>query len=201
MKYNFSVENSLTRKSVIIDGEATVRDLFNEAGIVIGNGRVCVGGKYVDDIDVTIDELGLNNNHVIKALSIVKSENAASAKVTGGACVIISEMKLEDVEKLEKYAPEALTLFDNEGEIEFVVDTSSGAGSLSAWGATFGKHTTADGKATITLSYEGNDPAKYIEDMYGVGLYKLTKLEQNVDEALAEVSRMLGDIRGAITVE
>lgn len=201
MKYNFSVFNSMVRKNVLIDGERTVAELFDMAGVMIGNSKVYVGGKYVNDLDTTIDELGLDSSLQLQAMATVKAENAASAKVTGGACVITSTMKLEDIKKLERYAPESLALYDDDGNQTFAVDTSSGNGSISNWGATFGKHTTADGYATITLPYDGEDPAKFVEDNYGVGIYKLSQLEALVDEALAEVSRMLGDIRASISVE
>jgi len=201
-QYNITVSNSLNRKTVIVDGDMTVYELFEHAGIPVGNGKVSVGGRFVTDLDTTLDDLGLNPNIQIQAMSTVKSENAATAKVTGSVVVVTSAHKLEDIQKIEKYAPEALKLLDENGDPSFIVTTETDScGNLSTWSAAFSDDTTADGLATITLPYEGKDPAKYVEEAYGIGLYKLNKVEHAITEALSEVGGLLDEIRGAISVE
>ena len=113
----------------------------------------------------------------------------ANITIAANAAVIKSDLKVKDIEVLEKYNPAELVLMggkDDEEEI-FSIGLSSGKGSLSPHGATFSKTGIApQGAATITIdlpNFGSADEAKgYIADKYGVALDRLAQLEAKVPE-------------------
>ena len=116
----------------------------------------------------------------------------AKVKTLGASVVVVSDVKLEDIKKLKKYAPEALTLYGGEDGKEplFCIDLSHGHGSLNSFGAEFGP-VTSDGFATITLvrTEPVADIKAAIVDQYGTALANLQALEATLPGALAEVER------------
>lgn len=116
----------------------------------------------------------------------------AKVKTLGASVVVVSDVKLEDIKKLKKYAPEALTLFGGEDGKEpmFCIDVTSGHGTLNSVGAEFGP-VTSDGYATITLirAEPVADIKAAIVDQYGTALANLNELEAQIPAALAEVER------------
>lgn len=124
----------------------------------------------------------------------------AKIKVTGSAMVLTSDVKLEDIKKLEKFSPESLKIIDeNENEV-FKIGT--GLNGFNKYGATFNE-ANADGKAVATvLLPEGiENKAKYVKDNYGYALLKLNTLEEFIAEALTELSADFEKIDANITVE
>ena len=116
----------------------------------------------------------------------------AKIKVIGNAVAIQSNAKLEDLKVLKKYRPQALTLFEGEGdkkEAVFAVGTSTEpCGKVSAIGVMFGS-ADAEGFAVATVIEPcmGEEPKVFVAEKYGPIAAKLTKLEATIPAAIAEV--------------
>lgn len=131
----------------------------------------------------------------------------AQVKIAGDAIVVTSALKLEDIKKLEKYRKGALTLMggkDNKEPI-FAIGSTSGAGSINANGASFGRATRDDDKyATITMvipeSAAGGDIKAYVADLLGEALTNLDALEKTLPDVLADVDAKRAEIMDHITV-
>lgn len=127
----------------------------------------------------------------------------AKIHVVGNALVIKSGCKLEDIKTLEKYNPKALALYDEEGKVTFKVGTTTAQGSINQYGASFRDASMDDEKkATITLAIPAGitNAAEYAEEVVGVAILNLNKVEEGVGEAIAEVAAERAKIRESITV-
>jgi len=127
----------------------------------------------------------------------------AKIKVVGEAAVIISDLKLADIEKVGKYRPDALVLRsdDEKKSLVFKISTSKDRmGEISSYGAAFGA-ADADGFATITvapLAADGDDVKEAVAEKVGPSILHLNKLEQAlpavIEEIDAEHAAILGNI-------
>lgn len=130
----------------------------------------------------------------------------AKIKVVGTAVVIETTMKLEEIKKVLKYKPEALKVFDENEEIDFMVKVAEegSAGSLNDYVAAFASTTTnADGRAQITLAmnvWEPGDLKEVIADEFGVALVKLGEIEKNFGTVVAQVTAEREAILENITI-
>lgn len=130
----------------------------------------------------------------------------AKITVTGSAVVITSAVKYEDIEKVQKYRPDALTLKNEEKEPVFRIGvTDRGPGGIDKYGASFGGHTFDENRlATITLMTIGGDTAEEIKDAiadkYGAALLSINKIEATLPTVIDEINAERDLIRGAITV-
>lgn len=132
----------------------------------------------------------------------------ATIKVVGDVAVITSSLKLEDIQRVQKYRPEALTLMGgDEGKTPiFKVEARPGTpGSVSVFGITFGSagHSEA-GLATVTVPLTvpaGTDVKNYVADKYGSAIANLQKLETAIPTVLEAVNAERTTLMSAITVE
>lgn len=118
----------------------------------------------------------------------------AKITVTGSAIVITSSIKVEEIELLEKYKPEALTLteVDEDGDKvpKFKIGLGDGHGSVNKFGISFAKKSlNPDGYATVTGIYNGEaDSVKEtVADEVGAPVDMLRELEETVPAAVDEV--------------
>jgi hypothetical protein len=118
----------------------------------------------------------------------------ANIVVSGNCAVIKSTAKLEELERLEKYAPNALVLFGGEDGKEPVFRlgvSKNGNGSVDRFGALFDATTTsADGFATITMalcSFDG-DLKEFLADQLGASLRQIAAIEESIPGALDQVN-------------
>ena len=128
----------------------------------------------------------------------------AKIMVAGDAVVVTSDMKLEDIKLVKKYRPEALTLFEGEGEEkEPVFKIGIGDGGIGKYGAEFDQETRDDEKlATLTtLIPAGTADAKaYVSDAFGRAILKLNKLEATLPGVIEEIAAEKAAIEANITV-
>lgn len=124
--------------------------------------------------------------------------------IAGDAIVIESSQKLADIKALEAHRPKALVLCDDDGKTElFRVGTTSGQGTIGKYGASFGGESRdGNGKATITMTIPSGvaDAKKYAEDMIGVAIIHLNKVEEQFAGALESVNQDIAAVRSTITV-
>lgn len=118
----------------------------------------------------------------------------AKIVIAGDAIVITSNQKLEDIKLLEKYRPKALCLYETgengKKEEVFKVGSTTGEGTISQYGASFGSTTHDEDKlATITMTLPRNvtDAKQYVADAIGVAILNLNKVEAQFAAALADV--------------
>lgn len=123
--------------------------------------------------------------------------------IAGKAVVITSSLKLEDIETIKRFRPEALVLMggENKDEPVFAISTST-EGSINKYGASFADATRGEGFATMTLgtSYEDEDIAEYIADTLGGALANLNKLEATLPDVLKEIDEARKEVMKNITV-
>ena len=127
----------------------------------------------------------------------------AKVKTMGQAVVVVSEVKLDDIKKIEKYRPEALILKGGEDGKEEIFRIGTGAGKINTYGASFGEATRDDDKfATITMTttYNGDDIKGFIADELGAALTTLGKLEKTIPAVIAAINKEREDIMAGITV-
>ena len=124
--------------------------------------------------------------------------------IAGDAMVVESAHTLETIKTLEKHNPKALVLLDDDGKTEvFKVGTTSGRGSIGAYGASFGSVSkNGEKKAIITMEIPANtaDAEAYAEDVVGNAIIKLNAVEAQFESALATVAQEKATIRESITV-
>ncbi len=124
--------------------------------------------------------------------------------IAGDAMVVKSAYTLETIRTLEKYRPKALSLFDDDGKTEiFRIGTTTGKGSINSYGASFGSSSKDDEKkAIITLEIpSGTEDAKtYAEDVIGIAILYLNRVEEQFADALASVENEKATVRENITV-
>jgi len=112
--------------------------------------------------------------------------------VLGDALVVTSSLTVEEIEMLKKYDPDALKLFDADGNQTFGVGYSSGNGNLTKKGVTFGA-TSNGGFATLSVTLEGTEGMtadalkETVADILGEIPVKLAAVEQAAPAKLAEV--------------
>lgn len=124
--------------------------------------------------------------------------------IAGDAAIVESAYTLEQIKTLEKYRPRALTLLDEDGKtVVFKVGTTTGKGSINNYGASFDSESRNEGrKAIITLSIpkEVLDAETFVEDVIGVSIISLNRVEEQFDAALASVEEERQTVRANITV-
>ena len=116
----------------------------------------------------------------------------AKVKTMGQAIVVVSEVKLEDIKKIQKYRPEALVLKGGEDNKEEIFRVGIGDGKINTYGASFCEETRDDEKlATITMTtnYNGDDIKGFIADELGGALTNLGKLEKTLPEVLESIDK------------
>ena len=195
------------RKTVLVPNDTTPRKVFDDNSVNYGVGKPAIDSvpMGIGDMDRSFADLGVNESCYLTC--VVKADNAATAKVSGSACVITSALKREDLELVTKYRPEELFLYEGEGkekEPVFGVGlTDKSAGNINKSGAEFGPATSQDGYATITLLIdpEETNVAAMLEDKIGPGLLKLDQIEAHIPTVLEAIKADQEKVREHITLE
>lgn len=129
----------------------------------------------------------------------------SKATVVGDALIVTSELTLEDIKTVEKYAPEHLVLKGGEDGKEelFAICSSDGAGDINDFGAVFGRTARDGSNAACITSMLGDVPGdvhQYVADLIGPALIKLNKLEAQILEAMPEIEAYKAAMLDAIQV-
>ena len=131
------------------------------------------------------------------------------AKITipnGGKCfVVTSSLKLEDIKKIAKYRPRALTIWGGEKNNEpiFSVCATSGKGNFNANGVEFNSVTYDDEKlacVTLPLPEDVEDVKAAVAEIVGASILHLNKLEKQLPEVLDEIDAETAEVLENITV-
>ena len=199
--------NNVKRESVIVDGSTTLRQVLEDAGIDYTRGTMHIDGVSLQagDLDKSFDDFGITEKCFL--LNVVKADNAASITVVGDAVVIKSAMTLEELEMVQAYRPEVLTLYGGEDEKEPIFKVSVGCkGDINTYGATFASEThDEERKATITKLLPCNgcsdcDIKETVAETIGVSILNLKKVEEKIPAALREIAAEKAEIMANIHI-
>lgn len=187
------------RKDMIIDENTSIRNALDQAGMDYAGRLVMLSGETVTDLDETFADLGVTETATVSVNA--KTQNAACIVLAGDVAVIKSAVSFEDIETLEKYAPKALSLYEEDDDgrkVEiFKVGTAKGAGKVNAFGISFVDNGAETANITVALPAEARE--QYVMDKLGPAVVKLGKLEEGFAAALAGVADMKAEIEGFIT--
>ena len=101
--------------------------------------------------------------------------------IMGCACVIISSLTPEEIERIKAYEPKSLTLTRDRDE-PFTIDIDAGPGCITKENAVYSRVKSTNGKATITilLDPKTEDRTKAVSNEIGASLLKLDELEKQL---------------------
>lgn len=128
--------------------------------------------------------------------------------IVGNAVVVTSELRLEDIQLLEKYKPEALIVRGGEDGKEpmFRIASTVAAGNINDYGASFnGVTRDGSGKATVTLGLpvvEGgvDELRSVVADALGEAVLYIQKLESELPAVIEDVKAKRAALMESITI-
>jgi len=109
--------------------------------------------------------------------------------IIAGAYALTSDVKVEDIQLLTKYKPDALKIKDEDGNDKFSVGYTQGKPAVSSFGITFGGKNFQDGKATITknlpdaVSDNVEKAKEFVAEQFGAIIAYLKQLEETIPAA------------------
>lgn len=195
------IRNQMTRKESILDENTSLRAAFEQAGIECDRGIITLSGTVIgaNELDKTFADFGVTESAVLNVNT--KTDNAASIVVVGDAAVIKSAFTYEQIALLEKYAPKALVLTEEDEDSKktevFRVGTTKGQGSVTAFGISFGDNKADPATVTVQLPVEKRE--EYLMDKLGPAAFKLSKLEEGFEAALEKTFAAKAAIETMIT--
>ena len=184
------------RKSDLFDEGTKLREVFEQFDVDYSSATNCIDGTKIDPagMNKTLREWGVDRE--CRLSSIVKIDNAAKVEISGASAVVVSDVALEDWKRVEKYAPEALKIVDEEGDAVFKVKTGTQGGSINEYGVCFGSYTNEGGKATVTvlLDEDVEDKAGAVKEIMGAALLDLTDIEKEIPAILKDIAEKEAEI-------
>lgn len=115
----------------------------------------------------------------------------ATIRIAGDAVVIKSELKLEEIKLVQKYRPEALSVYGGvDGGEELFAICAADHGSIGKYGAAFAAEDRGEEKFAIITIVEpdmGESPAKYVAEKYGTAISYINDLEQSLRAVVSEI--------------
>lgn len=195
------VGNNMKRTPVMVTEGTTLRKVFEDAQIDYSLGMNSLDGATLrpGDLDKTFADMGVSETCYL--LNVVKADNAASIKVLAQHAVVASKFTPDQVKEILKYRPEATVLRDENKDVRFAVAMGSGDGTINKNGVEFGDGTTADGKATVSMTVPaGKDAKEYIEERVGVAILDLQKVEAGWQSALDAIADEKAKVLGTIEI-
>lgn len=127
----------------------------------------------------------------------------AKVFLCGNVFTVVSELKADDIADAMKYAPEALQIKDEEGEVEFALAYGPGGGCLGKYGVCFDDVTNdGTGKACITLPLPGGckSAVDYIVDKFSPVRDQIAQIEASLPGALEALHAARDAVREEIEV-
>jgi hypothetical protein len=191
------------RKSDVFAEHQTPREIFEAFDVDYASATNNIDGVRlgIGDMDKTLKELGVGDE--CRLSSVVKTDNAAEIELNGAAAILTSAIKLDDWKRVEKFAPEALKIVDEEGETLFKVMTGVGPGSVNDYGVCFGAHASAEGNATVTILFddEVEDKLAAVKEVAGQALLDLNEIEGDIPTLLKDIADKEAEIEKLIKVK
>lgn len=123
--------------------------------------------------------------------------------IAGTMVTFVSPHTLEELQTVSRYKPTALCLYEDD-VLDFAIFPGKGDGAIDSSAIMYGA-TTPDGTghacASVPLpDYEGKNPATVVAEVFGPSVVKMNKIEEQVNEALAEVGAMMAKVTANISI-
>ena len=194
------VTTTAGRKSDLFDEGTTIREVFEHFDVDYSVATNCIDGTKIDPagMNKTLRDWGVKDE--CRLSSIVKIDNAAHVEISGASAVLVSDVSLEDWQRVEKYAPEMLKVVDEDGDPLFAIKTCCGGGSVNKFGVCFGSYTNEGGKATVTvlLDEDIEDKNVAVKEIMGSALLELNSIEKELPDLLKEIADKEAEIEKLI---
>lgn len=111
-------------------------------------------------------------------------------RIVGNAMVLTSKLKLATIQKMEKYNPKALGLYEinKDEEVEVFKIMSGKLSSINKFGIVFAE-ANKDGYAVATTLFPADikDKKEFIKDNFATVLFMLEDLEAAIETSCAEL--------------
>ena len=128
----------------------------------------------------------------------------AQIKILGDSLTLTSAIKMEDLTKLQKFAPDALQVKDADGNVTFAVAPKPGANpNFSRHGVVL-TSVNAEGLASATFPLPVGIPADKrvtaVQDTFGLAIIELNKIETQIAARTQELEVALNTVAEAVTI-
>ena len=138
-------------------------------------------------------------------LKMPTEKTTKTIKIVEDACILTSQLKFEDIKKVEKVCPKALALYttNEEGDLEELFKVGTGKNAIvSNYGIVFAK-ANKKGYATVTTVFPGNvtDKKQWVLDNYAKVLFMLKDVEKNVTDELERINNAYANLENEIEEE
>lgn len=129
---------------------------------------------------------------------VLKTEQHYKVKIAGNAVILSTDIKLEDLNKLNKRYPEALCLYQMEQDeiIElFRVLPTNTTSNISKYGIVFAEQdTNGNARATILLPENVENKKEYLKEEFGMALIYLNKILIKAKDYAQELNEMFKEL-------
>lgn len=119
-------------------------------------------------------------------------------KVIENKILVESSVTVEEFEKVQRYAPEALIIRDDEGDEIFAVMIEEHS-MVDDIGVAFNKHGNKL-IAWLHMAKAEGPKKKYIEETYGMALSRLKEVEAKVAQCLNDVQAKISTVTDSIEI-
>ena len=129
----------------------------------------------------------------------------AKITVAGKAIVLTSSLKHEDIKLIEKYRPEALTIYGSEddGKEPVFMLRAGEKDTINEFGISFSGETHDEKLASLTAFFpfaDGEDIRETVADMFGTALKHLEQLEDSLPTVIEEIKQERAEIMSNIDI-
>lgn len=131
----------------------------------------------------------------------------AKLKIAGNSAILSTVVSTADLKKVSKYAPEKLTLENEDGLAYFGISYGS-TGKVSDSGITFAEDAIGEnGKAFVTIpllekAKVDEDAARtFLAEKYGQVLDNLKKVEAQLDGVVADIDSKIEAVKAEIVID
>ncbi|MGF6375055.1 hypothetical protein M2140_000089 [Clostridiales Family XIII bacterium PM5-7] len=122
-------------------------------------------------------------------------------KIMMNEAIIVSDYTTEDLKTVQKYKPEVLKLYDENGDVDFVYKCD-GENGVFSHGIAFGK-TTSDGKAATKVVVCGETEAekkRYFAERYTYVMINANAVEEGIEQALSVIKEEIDSVEQSVSV-
>ena len=188
----------------IVPETMTVRQLLEKHSVSYANAQTSIDGftLQLGQMDTPLGELLGGNADRCTVSCFGNKDNGAQAVIAGASCIIKSRLTPDEIKRVKKLHPEAMTMVDEEGKPVFAIDINDETpGSINNFGACFGAATSSDGKATITVNVQPDveNMEDFVYEKIGKALSCLSELEDGIVEAMPQMDEEERAVRAMIT--
>lgn len=114
----------------------------------------------------------------------------------------VSTLKVEDLQKIQKFREEALNLYDDKDNKTFEYRWSNCSGGLTA-NAVWFNEVTDDGYAMVKMPVCGenaDEKKNCVAEFYGAAIVKAEEIEAGLGEVIEHINSELTAIKNKVTV-